>query len=428
MQIVAINKKITFRIVTVGCRLNKAETAQIEALLLKAGYELAQKNASADIVIIHSCAVTGKAEEDSIRLARVAKEHNKNCFVVIAGCLSELYLKNNNQLPADLVLGQSEKFKIDEHLKKSGFLTQEKIVSESHQLLPHFSTKRAIIKVQDGCSFNCAYCVVPKTRGAPRSRSLEEIVSEAKALAANFPEIVLTGANLGSYEDAGRNLLSLLDALIKLPEIKRIRLSSIEISTVEKDVIELMASSQKICRYLHLPMQSGSNKILKAMGRRYTIEEYLAVIKYATKKLFPIGIGTDVIAGFPGETEEDFLLTCKALNEAPFSNIHAFSFSIRQGTYAASMTEQLPQTVIKTRTKKLLEIAEIKKEEFARKLLGLSIQVVIEKLLKKENAGIGWSGEYVLTKVYGNNLKEKQLVSIIAQDYKDGMIIAEIKS
>jgi threonylcarbamoyladenosine tRNA methylthiotransferase MtaB len=417
-------KKIKVKIITVGCRLNKAETAQLESLLLAAGYEIVPKNSNSDIYIVHSCAVTARAEEDSIRLAKTAKEKNPETFTIIAGCLPELYLKTNQKLPADLILGKKEKYKIVEYLKNHGFASTMPIRPNLQPIPPHFSTKRAIIKIQDGCSFNCSYCVVPKTRGAPESRPLEQIILEARALSANYPEIVLTGANSGSYNDNGRSLVHLVQTLASLPEIKRIRLSSIETSTVEKEIIDLMAEHPKICRYLHLPLQSGSNRILKMMRRHYTVEEYLSIIKYATSKLNPVGIGTDVIAGFPGETDYDFERTCNILNEMPFSNIHAFSFSIRPQTTAASLIDQLPAATIKQRTRKLMEIGETKKTEFARKLIGTPVEVLIEKVIKTENAGIGWTKEYVLAKVSGKNLKEKQIVHTMAKDYKAGMLLS----
>lgn len=414
------------KILTVGCRLNKAETAQIEAILSNAGYEIIDKESPADIYLIHSCAVTARAEEDSLRLCRIAKNQNPKSLVILAGCLSELFIQKNKQnIQADIILGQKDKFNIIEALEKKQYLPKLKPQKDT-KVYPIFRSKRAIIKVQTGCSFNCSYCIVPKTRGPSTSRPMPEILEEVRIIAEKYPEIVLTGANLGCYEYKGKNLIDLIKAITEVPQIKRIRLSSIEISTIENKIIDIMAENEKICRYLHLPLQSGDDKTLQRMKRRYTLKQYINTIEYAINKLGTLGIGTDIIVGFPGETEEEFSNTYKILEKLPFSNIHVFSFSPREGTEAYSLQNRINRQIISSRVNLLLQLAQHKKNIFAKQFIGKNVETLIEKVDSQKNIGKGWTKEYVFSEISATTLYEKQIIKFTPELSNNGILIGKI--
>ena len=448
---------------TVGCRLNQAETATIRASFEEAGFETVPFGAPCDICVIHGCVVTSKAEEDSARLVRSIKRRYPNTFVVLAGCAAELAAKNkgttsfchsreggnpvsdildsrlhgNDKLvntpdkqskcdistresaDADYLAGQSEKFNLPDILSPAG-LSQR---TEARNLAPpRFNTKRAIVKIQDGCDFRCSYCIVPGVRGQSRSRPAAEIIEEITRLAlCGFPETVLTGANIGCYNEGGLGLAQLLEKVEAIPSLKRFRISSLEISTNERGVIDFMASSHKMCRSLHLPLQSGSNRILKAMGRRYTAEKYCAIVEYAQKRLGGFGLGTDIIVGFPGETEDDFKETEQLVRQLPFTKLHVFGYSPRPGTPAASMPEQLTGSARDARVALLIELGLEKRKTFAQILTGKRLCLVVEKV--KDGWAEGWTGEYMWARVRSNHLKPKQTAEFACEDAEGDILI-----
>jgi threonylcarbamoyladenosine tRNA methylthiotransferase MtaB len=325
---------------TIGCRLNQAETARMAAQFMAAGYKVVQFHEQCDVCVIHTCAVTAKADKDGVRIARVMKRSNPDTVVVLAGCSAEVApdrLKKESL--ADIVVGQQDKFNLPAILTRS----QAKSPAWSTaSCVPVFTNTRALVKVQDGCDFRCAYCIVPAARGEPSSRSFPEIVAEVEALADNgYVEVVLTGANLGCYDSGGKKLPDLIARVEKIPGILRIRLSSIEISTVERALIDYMAGSAKLCRCLHLPLQSGDDGILASMGRRYDTARFRSTVDYALSRIPLLGLGTDIIVGFPGEDENSFQQTIRLVDEIQFSNVHAFSYSKRPRTRAANMSGQV---------------------------------------------------------------------------------------
>jgi len=293
-------KRVTFK--TFGCRLNQAETALMQSQFKSFDYEIVDDfRADADVYVIHTCTISGNAEKSCIQVARSKKRKHPDSIVVLAGCAVEV---NRDEIlqktGADFVFDQSEKYMMPQLI--------ESLPLEENRVLPYFLSTRASIKVQDGCNFFCSYCIVPYTRGKPRSRAISEIIDEAKFFADNgFKEIVITGANIGCYNDGGKKLADIIQEIEKIDLIKRIRISSIELSTTEKDIIDLMADSEKLCNYLHFPLQSGDNNILRSMHRHYTREEYCCMVEYALKKIPMIGLGVDVITGLPGEDKNAFL-------------------------------------------------------------------------------------------------------------------------
>lgn len=403
---------VSFR--TVGCRTNQAETALLASQFEAAGYRVVPFGTPCDVAVIHSCAVTHRAQRDSVRLARAARKSSPSCLVVVAGCAVEIDPERlKDEATADLLVGQADKFRLPERLatvspsKAVGSastmeddtagsrIEREKTAVPVHDLLPRFDTTRALLKVQDGCEFGCAYCVVPRARGAQRSVPFVRVIDQLTRLAdRGYREVVLTGANLGTYEDGQHTLLDILERAESVPGLERVRLSSIEITTVERAVIDFMAGAQKLCRYLHLPLQSGSGRILAAMGRKYGPNDYEELVGYAMDRLGVFGLGTDVLVGFPGEDREAFEETLRLVSALPFTNLHVFPYSVRPKTRAAEMDGQVEEAEKAHRTKQLIEIGRAKKEAFAATFVGKRVSVLIETL-DEEGNGSGWTGEYV---------------------------------
>ena len=383
---------------TLGCRLNQAETAQLAASFEAMGFTLVPYGEPCDVCVIHGCAVTREAERQSLRQVRAAKRQPGSPFVVLAGCTAEV--EDHAGLAdagADLLAGQADKKHLAELVAHA--LGLESPRSRPEFLLPRFESDRAWIKVQDGCDFRCAYCIVPSLRGPPVSRPLADIVREAEGLiAAGFQELVLTGANVGRWRDGHLALPHLIERVAGLAGLGRVRLSSIEVSTVEREVIGCMAGHPKVCAFLHLPLQSGDDRILAAMGRRYTSARFREAVGEAVARIPRVGLGTDVIAGFPGEDDAAFASTIKLLEDLPFSNIHPFPFSPRPGTRAAAMPGQVPHPVRKARVAELLALKARKRAAFAALFLNREAGVVIEKVDAK-GVGTGWTAEYLEARV-----------------------------
>jgi len=295
------------------------------ATFIQAGYAVVPFGEPCDVSIIHSCAVTGTAETESLRTARAAKKREPGTRVVLAGCVAETAAAEPvYDSGIDLIVGQKDKMRIPDLLNTPP-------PAGSAPVHPCFETTRALLKVQDGCDFFCAYCIVPFARGRATSRPFREVLEEAAYLADNgFKELVLTGANVGAYRDGNRTLLHLLEAVEALDNVKRVRLSSVEMSTVEYAMIHHMSASTKLCHYLHIPLQSGDDTVLKAMNRRYTSLDYRAVISRAVDRIPDLGLSTDIITGFPGETDAAFAATVQMVKNLPFSNLHVFPFSSRR--------------------------------------------------------------------------------------------------
>lgn len=426
-------KRVAFK--TVGCRLNQAETAQMAAGFEAAGYAVVPFGEPCDVCVIHTCSITGRAEQKCLMFARAARRSPIPPLVVLTGCAVDLAGEAlKKRCGADLAVGRDAKFDIPRLLEGSRQETGVRNQFEGRMadsgirhpapcplppvsslpppaLLPRFDTTRALVKVQDGCDFRCAYCVVPLARGAARSRPFDDILNEVRLLAdAGYCEVVLTGANLGCYQDGSRRLANLIEAVERQTSIQRIRLSSIEVSTTELAVLEYMASSPKLCRYLHIPLQSGDDRILRSMGRRYTSREYRDLAACAVRKIPGIGLGTDVLVGLPGEDDRAFANTLAVLEELPFSNLHIFPYSRRPATRAADMPGQVSASIKKERCLCLKELGRRKRHEFAAQFVGKPVEVLIEAITA-QGIGSGWSGERIEAHLHRPQLKTNQLVT-----------------
>ncbi len=420
---------------TIGCRLNQAETARIRASFEAAGYLTAPFGEACDVSIIHGCLVTAKAEKNSLRLARFIKRSHPRTFVVIAGCVAEVGGESVRRAAgADMAAGQQDKYVLPALLARHGFpdntpTSPPKATQPLHGgeygpvLMPRFDTKRAIVKIQDGCEFGCAYCIVPRARGRCRSRPMPEILDEICGLSeVGHREIVLTGANIGCYNDHGRRLADLLELVETKTPLERMRISSLEITTAERTVIDFMAGSKKLCRFLHLPLQSGCDTVLAAMGRRYTMHQYRATIEYALQKIGAFGLGTDVLVGFPGEDIAAFNETEQCLASLPFSNLHVFTYSPRPGTPAAGRTGQVAELEKRRRAARLSELGNRRRIEFARQWIGREVQVLIETV-DDSGQGTGWTGEYLPARIRGRHLRLNSVVLFRPEDTEGEVLI-----
>lgn len=417
-----MSPRVVFK--TIGCRLNQAETALITAAFRGAGYDIVPFGSACEAAVIHGCAITGKAERDSVRAARQARRAAPAAVVVMAGCPAETLGDTlRGEAMADLIVGQSGKFDLPALLHRLHPDRFPPSPSDSRPVPPAFDTTRALVKVQDGCDFGCAYCIVPRARGRPHSRPLADVTAELqRTAAAGFREVVLTGANLGCYADGPHRLIDVVRAAESLPGLDRIRLSSIEITTTERAIVDHMAVSEKLCRFLHLPLQSGDATILGAMGRRYTPDEYRAVVDYAVSRIPDLGLGADVIVGFPGEDDAAFEAGFRLIEALPFSNLHVFPYSRREGTRAATLPGQIPAAVKKERVHRLLDLAARKRDAFARRFLGRTVSVLVERVDDKGQAR-GWTGEYLEARMPADQHARNRLVAMRVDRIEAGRLI-----
>ncbi len=354
-----------FTVVNLGCKVNRVESDDYEALLLNAGLKESPLEDS-DLVIINSCAVTGEAEKKTRKAVRHALAHAADAEVLVTGCAAALDPQSYEALDGRVKTvpkGEMESY-LDRRFSSS--CHDESDLASSLTSALSFSRLRRGVKIQDGCDHACSYCVVSIARGPAVSFESDQVIKRVKALRSQgVREIVLTGINLGSYNASGLTLAGLLRLLLnecadKNPEeFWRLRLSSIEPMDVDDELIELMASSEgRICRHLHLPLQSGSSRVLKEMYRPYRAEDFEKLVGRLRKAMPDVALTTDIIAGFPGETEEDFEETLALARESAFSRIHGFPYSLREGTPAAKRPDQIPPEIKRERAQRLRELSE----------------------------------------------------------------------
>ena len=381
--------KVAFH--TLGCKVNQYETEAMQKLFFAAGYEISNEIETADIVVVNTCTVTALSSQKSRQMIRKFSRANKNAVLAVVGCYAQKEPEKISEIDGvDIIIGTSDRMKIVELVEKVLKNRKEKIffvndvenISEFEEL-PHTPQRtRAFLKIEDGCNNFCSYCIIPFVRGRVRSRSLESIRAECRELKKNnFKEIVLTGIHIGAYGRDFKNKISLVDAVkivLETAEPARLRLGSLESAEMTDELIDLMKNDSRICNHVHLPLQSGSDEILKAMHRPYMTKNFSDLTSRLVKEIPEISIGTDLIVGFPGETEKHFEETLNFLNSQPFSKIHVFPYSLREGTLAAEMKNQIDSQTKKIRAAKVLEIANTKEKIFAEKIIGQTVEIIAE--------------------------------------------------
>ena len=425
--------------ITLGCRTNQHDTAEMQTLLEKEGFVIVNQREKADAYVINTCTVTQKSDTSSRQAVKKSLELNPDALVVFTGCYAQLNPEEAAALPGlDLVLGNADKLEIAKLLKaklrlwKKSEIT-EIVMSDIHKkrifrTIPVKSFQgitKAFIKVQTGCNEKCSFCTVVRARGKSVSDNRGNILNNIQeAINSGFKEITLTGINLGTWGmDTGETFSSLVQDIIQLPGDFRVRLSSINPMEIDNDLIRLIAETEKLCSHLHITLQSGDNKILKQMRRNYTREQYIEVIHRAMNAIPNLGLGADVIVGFPGETDAAFENTRNLIEELPFSYLHVFSYSPRRGTEANDYKDDIPGNIKKERNKILTQLIKEKGLEFRNKSLNTIATVLIENQRDKNNGKLkGHTDNYIPISLDGPDPLKNCLIPITLQNISGNFV------
>ncbi len=394
---------------TLGCKLNFAETSSIGNQFLKEGYEIVDFRNKADVYVINTCTVTESAEKECRQIVRRALKLNSDAKIVVTGCYAQLRPEEIAAIEGvDLVLGSNEKFEIINHLNhlEEGnpsciHVTPTDKLSQFH---PAYSTDadsrtRAFLKIQDGCDYKCSFCTIPLARGKSRSVGVQNAIDNFKALLeSGYKEIVLTGVNVGDYgKNIDARLIDLLEKFVNIEGDFRIRISSIEPNLLSDEILDLTASTRKIANHFHIPLQSGSDRVLRLMHRRYKTSDYRNLIFKATDRIPDLGIGVDVIVGSPGESEEDFLATYDFIKSLPVSYLHVFTYSERPNTEAITMKNQVPVSERRRRNNMLRMLSEKKRLAFYDKMSNKNLEALFEAA-EKDGFVYGFTSNYIRVK------------------------------
>ena len=406
------------KFISLGCKVNSYESDALKELFLSNGF-----SSKDNIIVINTCSVTAIADQKSRQIIRREKRNNKDAVVAVMGCYSQ---KNAdyviNECKADIVVGTSNRVKLVEYVKT--FLKERKPIIDVEPKPREFkyesfgtfslpSTTRAYIKVEDGCNNFCTYCTIPYTRGVARSRPREEIVSEIKSLISHgYLEFVITGIHTAHYglDLKNETFSSLIEELLNIDGLYRLRISSIEESEIDDKFIELLRTKDNIANHLHMPLQSGSPTVLKRMGRKYNVDDFINKVKRIREARPDIAITTDVIVGFPNETDEEFLETVNFIKKVNFTELHVFPFSAREGTPAYKMSGQVSPEVKAKRVQTLLELSEKLKENYRKKFIGKELEVIIEEKDKETGLMRGHSSNYLMLE---DDLPESSIGKIV---------------
>lgn len=425
--------------ITLGCKANQYETNAMEQSFLKSGYDIANDSDVPDICVVNTCSVTNIAERKSRQMLRRMKELNKKAIVVACGCYSQVGKDELEKMPeVDIIVGVNDKNNIVEIVEK--YIKQSEKIEEVSDVMHEkefqdFGTTtyteltRAVVKIQDGCDRFCSYCIIPYARGRVRSRDVDSILKEIEAISKQgIKEVVLTGIHIASYgkdftdekvkeyrekygykgdyikfdpkddlHTGGFRLIELLEQIEKVTDIERIRIGSLEPKLINEEFVKRLANLNKICEHFHLSLQSGCNETLKRMNRRYTVEEFEESAKLLRKYFKDVKLTTDIIVGFPGETEEEFNKTCDFLKKIKFYKMHIFKYSIRKGTVAEKMPDQVDGKLKEERSKILIELSNKNEEEYNQELIGKVVDVLFEE--RKKEYFEGHTKNYIMVKV-----------------------------
>lgn len=419
---------MTFYIYTLGCKVNTYESSVIATNLKKDGFRELIKGEnvdSSDIYIINTCTVTNTAGNKSLKMIRQAYRKNNNALIIVVGCLSQVESDMVSKLPGvGIILGNKNKSKLAYYIKE--YQNNKKQIIDIYDLsktsfecmkLDNVNQTRAFVKIQDGCNNFCSYCIIPYTRGDVRSKSRQDVLEEINALVANgHKEIVLTGIHTGHYGSDLENydFADLLKEIIQINGLERLRISSIEITELDDKVLDVIKKSNIIVDHLHIPLQSGCDKTLKDMNRKYDIKYFKDKVAQIRKIRPDISLTTDVIVGFPNETDDDFKTTNNNIKEINFSKIHVFPYSVRKGTKAELMTGQVDEVTKKERVKKLLELSKELEINYMKKFIGREILFIPE--VCHDSHLIGHTGNYLLIKALGEySLLNTDVLGVITE-------------
>lgn len=394
-----------FNIVTFGCKVNQYESNMMKERMLSSNFFYVENISEANIIVVNTCSVTNVADKKCLKMIRRIKREYQNSILVVAGCSSQNKQEIYENLDIDILIGNKDKSKIDillkeyikTHKRYVKFYNDRKLDFED-MLISDYNHVRAFIKIEDGCDNFCSYCIIPYVRGSVRSKNFETVIKEAKLLTQKgHKEIVLTGIHTGHYMDNDYDLTDLINELSKIEDLLRIRISSIEITELNDKFLNMLSTNKKVCDHLHIPLQAGSDEILKKMNRKYDLKYYEEKIKKIRMIRPDISITTDIIVGFPYETDKLFNETLEFSRKMNFSKIHVFPYSIRLGTSAANMPNQVDESIKKERVKKLMDLSETMEKEYYNKFVGKELDILVEEC--DNNVSIGHSSNYLMIRL-----------------------------
>jgi len=428
-------KKIAFH--TLGCKLNFSETSSLSRDSLKYGYENVNSKEFADIYVFNTCSVTENANKETKKLIRRSKRINPKAFIALIGCYAQLKPEELINIDdVNMVLGTAEKFELLNHLDKVKISNDIKVVmnkdiTEINSFNPSFSgddRTRAFLKVQDGCDYSCTFCTIPMARGKSRSASISQTVNLAKTITkSKTKEIVLTGVNIGDFgvynNESFFELIKEIDLQV---DIDRVRISSIEPNLLSNEIIEFCFNSEKFMPHFHIPLQSGSNKILKSMRRRYKVEEFKSRINTIKNLDSNACIGVDVIVGYPSETEEEFIETYEFLKNQDVSYLHVFTYSERENTKAIDLKPAVPFKERFNRSKLLRELSDQKKAQFYKKSIGASRPLLVEN--NKNGILFGYTDNYIKVKINAESFIENTIQMVNILDFRAEYMLGKIEA
>lgn len=429
-------KRVAFY--TLGCKVNQYETEAMEEIFVKRGYNVVDGNEEADVYVINTCTVTNLGDRKSRQFIRRAKKSNEDSIVVAVGCYSQVAPEEVEKIEGvDIVIGTTDRDKIVDFCEEAK--TKRKKINvvksikghkkfESLNIYDVKSKTRAYIKIQEGCNQFCSYCIIPYARGPIRSRDLDDIIKETERLAeAGFKEVILTGIHVASYGKDLKNidLLKVIEEVSKIEGIERIRLSSVEPTLIDERFMEKALEIKKLCDHFHLSLQSGSDTVLNRMNRKYTTSQYEEIVKLIRRYMPDAGITTDIIVGFPGETEEEFEETYNFVKNIGFSRIHVFKYSPRKGTPASKFENQIHGTIKHERSERLINLGNELMSSFNEKYIGRTMDVLFEEI--KNEFIEGYTTNYIRVKAKPSKEKEGQILSTKIIDKENEFLIGKIE-
>lgn len=433
--------KVAF--ITLGCKVNQYETNAMIQKFIEQGYNIVEHTKKADIYIINTCTVTNMSDRKSRQMLRRVKDLNPHAIVVACGCYAQVAKEELKKIPEiDLILGNNEKKEIVRYIEK--YLDEKKQIQSTQDVMQtreyvdfgnvtYTEKTRAVIKVQDGCDRFCSYCIIPYARGRVRSRKPESVISEIENIAKEgIKEVVITGIHVASYgKDFSEKyiLIDLLEEINEINGIERIRLGSIEPLLIDKEFMSRLIKLEKICHHFHLSLQSGCDETLKRMNRRYTTKEFEKIVNLLRENYNDVILTTDIIVGFPGETEEEFNKTYEFLKKINFYKMHVFKYSKRKGTKAAMMPLQIDGNIKEIRSQKLIKLSNINEIEYNKTYIGKEVQVLFEE--RKDGFYKGHTKNYILVYLpeedIPNNLKiENKVINVKCKKIENNFIVATL--